>query len=325
MLQFMTRQIPVSGGLSPVSCGTGFVARAILPLSRKHFKALITTCRVDKKLSTKTIQGIIATVRACLSEAVKEELITVNPAILKRNALRRPKDETKGKPMPFSTIESDQLIVTAREQFPEWPTLLMFALRTGVRPSELIELEWNDLDFATGTVTISRAFVKAKYLTVPKSGEPRTINLMRDLRDELQYWRGAQREKYFAAGKPMPGFVFPSERSTRLHQMRLNVMFHRIVKAAGLGPGHVVHDMRHTFASQLLMNGKPLTYVASQMGHSDISITARVYAHWIATEKQDGVDCLDSPTSRRIPRASETAGSEGFGPDSVEYNRREVI
>ena len=39
--------------------------------------------------------------------------------------------------------------------------------------------------------------------------------------------------------------------------------------------------MRHTFASQLLQDGAPITYVSRQLGHKDAAITLRVYAHWL--------------------------------------------
>jgi integrase len=54
----------------------------------------------------------------------------------------------------------------------------------------------------------------------------------------------------------------------------------RVLDAAALerrGP----HQMRHTFASLLLHDGAPITYVSQQLGHRDAAITLRVYAHWL--------------------------------------------
>jgi hypothetical protein len=66
--------------------------------------------------------------------------------------------------------------------------------------------------------------------------------------------------------------------------------------------------MRHTFASQLLQAGAAITYVSKQMGHSDTSITLKVYAHWLPDATRRDVDLLDMPAasdaSRRIPTAS---------------------
>ncbi len=46
------------------------------------------------------------------------------------------------------------------------------------------------------------------------------------------------------------------------------------------------HDLRHTYASLLLAQGEPITYVASQLGHANPGITLKIYSHWIPNESQ---------------------------------------
>ena len=62
--------------------------------------------------------------------------------------------------------------------------------------------------------------------------------------------------------------------------------------------------MRHSFASLLLQDGAPITYVSRQLGHKDASITLRVYAHWLPDASKDKlVNMLDDthhPHPRRI-------------------------
>jgi integrase len=67
--------------------------------------------------------------------------------------------------------------------------------------------------------------------------------------------------------------------------------------------------MRHTFASLLLQNRVPITYVSRQLGHKDASITLKVYAHWMSdpsTEKL--VDALDDTATGCNPRATSGVG-----------------
>ena len=84
--------------------------------------------------------------------------------------------------------------------------------------------------------------------------------------------------------------------------------FNRILDAADLdrrGP----HQMRHTFASLLLQDGAPITYVSRQLGHKDPSITLRVYAHWLPdVSRVQLVDTLDD-TSPDVTQASPSASS----------------
>jgi integrase len=109
----------------------------------------------------------------------------------------------------------------------------------------------------------------------------------------LRLWRRQQRALWLQRGEPLPAWIFPSAAGTFLDESNVRKAFNRILDAAGLhrrGP----HQMRHTFASLLLQDGAPITYVSRQLGHKDASITLRVYAHWLpdaATAK--AVDLLD--------------------------------
>jgi site-specific recombinase XerD len=62
------------------------------------------------------------------------------------------------------------------------------------------------------------------------------------------------------------------------------------------------HDLRHTFASRLVMGGVDLTTVKELMGHKEISMTLR-YSHLLADHKQRAVDILSTP--RATPATSE--------------------
>ena len=82
------------------------------------------------------------------------------------------------------------------------------------------------------------------------------------------------------AGRPLPEWVFASVSGTALDESNVRKAFNRILDRAELrrrGP----HQLRHTFASQLLALGQPITYVSRQLGHRDASITLRVSAHWL--------------------------------------------
>lgn len=97
--------------------------------------------------------------------------------------------------------------------------------------------------------------------------------------------------------------MFASVTGTALDESNVRKAFNRILEAAELdrrGP----HQMRHTFASSLLQDGVPITYVSRQLEHKDPSITLRVYAHWLpdaSTVKL--VDVLDD-ASLRVTQAS---------------------
>jgi hypothetical protein len=144
------------------------------------------------------------------------------------------------------------------------------------------------------------------HLTTPKNHQRRRIDLSRQLQTGLRLWRRQQQRAWLAVGQPRPDWVFASVAGTALDESNVRKMFNRILDAAGLrrrGP----HQMRHSFASQLLAAGEPITYVSQQLGHGDASITLRVYAHWLPdTTARKGVDRLDETApdgAQTAPRA----------------------
>lgn len=86
--------------------------------------------------------------------------------------------------------------------------------------------------------------------------------------------------------------VFCREDGTHLTRDIIKHPFNRAIFMAGL-PGIRIHDMRHSFASQLVMAGVPLKVVSEFLGHSETRITER-YAHLAPDAVQGYVDVLDS-------------------------------
>ena len=68
------------------------------------------------------------------------------------------------------------------------------------------------------------------------------------------------------------------------------------------------HDLRHTYASLLLAEGAPLTYVAQQMGHSKPTTTLRFYAKWIPSKGRWWVNVLDSEGAMLEPESGTNGG-----------------
>jgi integrase len=83
------------------------------------------------------------------------------------------------------------------------------------------------------------------------------------------------------------GLVFPSSTGSYSHKSNLrNRSFNIIEKKAGL-TGRTPHALRHTFASLMLMSGTPTIKIANHLGHVDMSVTMRTYAHFIPNQETD--------------------------------------
>jgi hypothetical protein len=100
-------------------------------------------------------------------------------------------------------------------------------------------------------------------------------------------------------GSGEPEWLFPRADGTLMNKDYAAGVFRRILKRAGL-QHYRVYDLRHTFASLLLAESAPITYVSAQLGHSSPATPMRFYARWIPSQGKRWVNALD-----RKPRANE--------------------
>jgi integrase len=95
----------------------------------------------------------------------------------------------------------------------------------------------------------------------------------------------------------VPVWVFVSEAGTPLDLSNVTKGWRRALKQAKLSCFRL-YDLRHTFATELLAQGAPITYVAAELGHSKPTTTLQWYAHWIPRADKRWVDRLDEVQSQ---------------------------
>ena len=150
-----------------------------------------------------------------------------------------------------------------------WRPLVEFLVASGARWGEVTALRPIDVDRATGTVRITRAWkpIAGGYeLGPPKTRKSiRTMNVPATVLDKLDY----SGDFLFTtrAGRPV--------RSNGFH----NRVWRPAVARAGLNPRPRVHDLRHTCASWLVAAGTPLPVVQAHLGHESINTTISAYCH----------------------------------------------
>lgn len=144
--------------------------------------------------------------------------------------------------------------------------ILMVALETGMRRSEILNLKWDDIDFDQ----------KIVFVRNTKSGEPREIPISSGLANTLQDL------KYKSV------YVFCNKDGSPFGSVRKS--FASAVKKSGI-ENFRFHDLRHTFASHLVMNGVDLVTVKELLGHKSLKMTLR-YAHLSPGHKRSAIDKL---------------------------------
>ena len=241
--------------------------------------------------------------KSCLARAVAWGHLEENPVAQK---VKRLKEDTKAKVRYLTPDEEARLLdaLDAREErirreresynawcrergYPERETLrdrafvdhlrpmVLLSLHTGLRRGEVFNLRWEDIDLQRAMLTVSGASAK--------SGYTRHVPLNETARATLEAWRRQ------STGADL---VFPNKDGRAFDNC--NTSWESVLKEARI-TGFRWHDMRHTFASKLVMAGVDLNTVRELLGHSDIKMTLR-YAHLAPQVKAAAVAKLVSNT-----------------------------
>ena len=160
---------------------------------------------------------------------------------------------------------------------PVYRTLVLLDIQTDLRRSEMLGLQWRDVDLAGGSLSVQRALIKYSSgnmgLTVSKTGQGRVVALSEESVDALMEHKDLYRE---VAGQD--GFVFCDSDGSPLEPDKVTKDFKKMTKRAGI-PGLRLHDLRHTRASLMLAEGVHLKIVSERLGHSNMGITGDLYSH----------------------------------------------
>lgn len=168
------------------------------------------------------------------------------------------------KPKRYLTQKEIQRLTEAAKGSYIYP-LIMTALHTGIRKSELLNLKWTDIDFDQCIVT-----VQAKEDWHTKNYKSRTLQLTPALYDVLR----EHRKKHLGSGVQSEYVFTYCGRRIRCHIRKSHKTVLRKAKLSGVS----LHTLRHTFASQLAMAGVSLKEIQELMGHQSFETTLQ-YAH----------------------------------------------
>ena len=164
---------------------------------------------------------------------------------------------------------------------------------TGIRRGELLALQWKDIDFDKGLLTVSRTLAlneKKEYiLQTPKSATSyRTISIDNETLKTLKKWRITQQTEMLRFGfntQRLDQLIFTNNKNKNLYISYLTYQVNSICKQHGLKK-ITVHGFRHTHCSLLFEAGASLQEVKERLGHTHINTTMSVYAH-VTPEQRD--------------------------------------
>jgi integrase len=240
------------------------VLDSITSLQIEKYKAK----KLSEGLSKKTINNHLTVLSKCLRSAQEWFDMARIPKIAKL--------KTSPPKFSFFTKEESQRLL---DHSGEWYTMVLVALRTGLRLGELRGLMWKDINWETRILSVKRSIFR-NHIVPPKSNRERHLPLTDELYAVLSKMR---KEKGYVLRDPGNGEFLEENRPRRA--------LIKICEQAGLA-SLGWHALRHTFASHLTMAGAPLKAVQELLGHSNIQTTMR-YTHLSPSTLKDAMNLLD--------------------------------
>lgn len=260
-------------------------------LTPQHVQAMMND-KLASGLSPRTVQYMRAVLRRALGQALKWGLVARNVATL----VDPPKSEHHD--YVFMSPEQARAFLNAVKG-DRLEALYSVALTLGLRQSEALGLQWDDIDFVNRTVSVRRSLQRINrelVLTDVKTKRSRrVIPLPNNVAVSLKEHRDRQafeRKALGAAWANVHDLVFTTSDGRPLDARGIVTQFKRHLNAAGL-PDMRWHDMRHSCASLMLAKGVDARTIMETLGHSQISTTMNTYSHVIPDLQRQAADRMD--------------------------------
>ncbi len=264
-------------------------------------------------LSDRMVRMCHASCRSALEKAVQDGLIRTNPA----SGCKLPPKKAREMQV-LNRDELQRLLIQAREE--GYYELFLLELATGLRLGELMALQWDDLNFKTGVLTINKQVYEVKgqlILNQPKTkASIRKLVLPRALLAVLKEYKKTVDSRWM--------FPSPVKEDRPLTPGMAERRLRLILQHAGCR--HIrFHDLRHTFATLALENGMDVKTLSAMLGHVSAATTLDIYTHITDDMQRAAAANIDRGIGKAEPQASaltqeqktarpETTGMTDFKP-----------
>jgi integrase len=255
-------------------------------------------------LSKRTVQYVHAILRKALTDAVEHRLLQHNVA----RGVKAPKPD----PKEATYIPPEKIPALCDAIINDWLYPLFYlAMASGLRRGELCALRWNDIDWNRGKVRVdescqelSRAQGGIQYGQPKSKKGRRSIIVPEETMDVLRAHRKMQAEQRLHMGPAWKGedFVFTSPNGAPLRPSVVSNHWRLIRKRVGVEGAEdvVLHGLRHTHATLLLLAGIQPKVVMDRLGHSTTALGQDIYSHVIKSMEDEVAEKLSAimPKSR---------------------------
>ncbi len=217
---------------------------------------------LSAKMEPSSVRTIYTVLRGVFRAALLDRVITASPCV----RITLPTSAPKALSIP----EASTVHALAEALPPRYRAVVYVAAGLGLRPGECFGLDLADVDFLRRSVTLVRQLDAARNLAPLKTPSSyRTVPLPQAVADEL-----ARHLALFGKG----GLIFQAPDGRPVTRNSFERTWRNAAVSVG-APGLRLHDMRHAYASALIVAGESVKVVQQRMGHASAMVTLDVYGH----------------------------------------------
>ncbi|SUO88941.1 site-specific integrase [Streptococcus uberis] len=246
----------------------------------------------DKPLSTNTINKIMILLKKIFDVGLRKGYYSNNPVkLLKKLPIEKPK-------MQFWTIAEFQHFLKLFEA-DEYNLKLLFTVLffTGLRLGEALALTWQDIDFTSNTIHVTKSTYVNKGIshistTKTKAGTRRII-INKKLSQELETWQKKQAGLLQQFSNDITTLQVFQNSPIIITKNSIEKQYKKILERDNTLKKIRIHDFRHSHASLLINNGEDYLVVKERLGHASITTTIDTYSHLYPSKQKDLADKLD--------------------------------
>ena len=245
------------------------------------------------ELSDTMVLRIHAMLHQCLKDAEAAHVVARNPT----DGAVVPKASYK--PKQILTKEQMDTFLAAVDRNEIWRDFFYTELTTGLRRGELLALQWDDLDFKTGTLTVNKQVYEVKgrlQVSIPKTrASIRRLVLPPGVVEVLRQYRETVDSRWM--------FPSPVKEDTPMTPGAVRRRLQIILERAGCKRIRF-HDLRHTFATLSLESGMDVKTLSAMLGHVSAATTLDIYTHVTGDMQSEAAAKIDRGLGNEIQEES---------------------
>ena len=263
-----------------------FLDKHILPVLRDVLLLEVSPAMISKLLidfqragyAHATTVKLYNILNGIFEMAFLDDSIPMNPMLkVKRPAPRKDEQPKEESDKAYTVQELAYILSCAAQEPLQWQTYISLSADTGLRRGECCGLQWSDIDFKAGAVTVRRNLqytaAAGVYATSPKNGKVRVVDVGPDTLALLKQLREKQAQSCISK------WCFTQEGTAEpMHPQSPTRYFQKFGQRYGVKDFHP-HKLRHSSASIAITSGADVVSVSERLGHSDTAVTLRMYAH----------------------------------------------